>query len=103
MISFFIPASATLKTSSLDGDEGVRKISCYSAGASCSNLLYNGINIATFNVNNSIDIEFNSYYGFPKLSDFSVESSANISVTILVDILPYSNTKDDYITLRSAT
>ena len=103
MINFFIPSSPTVITASLDGDEGVRKISCYSTGSTSSILLYKGINIATFNSNNNIDIEFNSYYGFPKLSDFSVEISANISASILVDILPYSNTKDDYITIRSAT
>ena len=102
MIHFFIPDSATPITVSLDGDEAVRKISCYSTGLSSSNLLYKGNNIATFNSNNNIDIEFNSYYGFPKLSDFSVEINANISVSILVDILPYSNTKDDYLTTRSA-
>ena len=103
MIHFFIPGSATPINASLDGDEAVRKILCYSTGSIASNLLYKGEIIATFNSNNNIDIEFNSYYGFPKLSDFSVEISANIFATILVDILPYGNTKDDYITTRSAT
>lgn len=103
MIHFYIPGFSTLITTSLDGDEAVRRILCYSSGSSPSNLLYKGENIATFNVNNNIDIEFESYYGFPKISDFSLEISANISVSILIDVLPYSNTKNDYITTRSST
>lgn len=102
MIHFFIPSSSTLITSALDGDEAVRRILCYSTGSS-SNLLYKGLNIATFNSNNNIDIEFESYYGFPKLSDFSLEVPPNISVIVLVDVLPYSDSTDDYITTRSST
>lgn len=103
MISFFIPASATTYISALDGDEGVRRILCYSTGSSSSNLLYKGNIIASFNSNNNINIEFESYYGFPKLSDFSLEVSANISALVLVDVLPYSESTDDYIITRSAT
>lgn len=103
MISFFIPGSSTLITSALDGNEAVRRILCYSTGSSSSNLLYKGGNIASFNSNNNIDIEFESYYGFPKLSDFSLEVSPDISVTVLVDVLPYSDSTDDYITTRSST
>lgn len=103
MINFFIRGSSTLITSALDGDEAVRRILCYSTASSSSNFLYKGNIIASFNVNNNIDIEFESYYGFPKLSDFSLEVAPNVSVSVLVDILPYSNTKDDYITTRSAT
>lgn len=103
MIHFFIPGSSTLITSALDGDEAVRRILCYSSGTSSSNLVYKGVNIGTFNSNNNINIEFESYYGFPKLSDFSVEVSPNISVMVLVDVLPYSDSTDDYITTRSST
>lgn len=103
MIHFFIPASATTYISTLDGDEGVRRILCYSTGSSSSNLLYKGENIAAFNSNNSINIEFESYYGFPKLSDFSLEVAANISAEVLVDVLPYSESTDDYIITRSCT
>nr|DAV42032.1 MAG TPA: hypothetical protein [Caudoviricetes sp.] len=103
MIHFFIPASSTTITTALDGEEAVRRILCYSTDASSSNLLYKGNNIATFNSNNNINIEFESYYGFPKLSDFSLEVSANISATILVDVLPYSDVTDDYIITRSST
>jgi UDP-N-acetylglucosamine pyrophosphorylase len=103
MIHFFIPASSTVITHALDGDEAVRRILCYSTGPSSSNLLYKGENIATFNSNNNINIEFESYYGFPKISDFSLEVSSNISAIVLVDVLPYSDSTDDYITTRSAT
>lgn len=103
MINFFIPGSSTKINTALDGEEGVRRILCYSSGSSSSNLLYKGENIATFNSNNNIDIEFESYFGFPKLSDFSLEVSANISASILVDVVPYSDTTDDYIERRSIT
>lgn len=103
MIHFFIPALSTINNSTLDGDEAVRRILCYSNGSSVSNLLYKGENIATFNSNNNINIEFESYYGFPRLSDFSLEVSANISAIVLVDVLPYSDPTDDYIITRSST
>lgn len=103
MIHFFIPASGTTYISALDGDEAVRRILCYSTGSSSSNLLYKGESIATFNSNNNINIEFESYYGFPKLSDFSLEVSADISALVLVDVLPYSESTDDYIITRSGT
>lgn len=103
MIHFFIPALSTINIYALDGDEAVRRILCYSNGTSSSNLLYKGENIATFNSNNSINIEFESYYGFPKLSDFSLEVSDNISSTVLVDVLPYSDTTDNYIETRSVS
>lgn len=101
MIHFYVPALTATYISALDGEEAVRRILCYSTGSSSSNLLYKGENIATFNSNNNINIEFESYYGFPKLSDFSLEVSANISATVLVDVLPYSESTDDYIITRS--
>lgn len=103
MINFFIPSSSTTNTTAIVGEEGVRRILCWSTGTSSSNLLYKGQNIATFNNNNNIDIEFESYFGFPKLSDFSLEVSANISASILVDVVPYSDTTDDYIERRPIT
>lgn len=103
MINFFIPDSSTTITTALEGEEGVRRILCYSSGSSSSNLLYKGLNIATFNSNNNIDIEFESHFGFPKISDFSLEVSANISASILVDVVPYSDTADDYIERRPIT
>lgn len=103
MVHFYIPSSSSLYISGLTGDEGIRRILCYSSGASVSNLLYKGEVIATFNNNNSIDIDFKSYYGFPKLSDFSVEVSPNTSISILADIVPYSVSTNDYIEIREIT
>ena len=103
MVHFYMPASSSLITIGLTGDDGTRRILCYSTGASTSNLLYKGELIATFNNNNNIDIDFKSYYGFPKLSDFSIEISPNVSVSILADIVPYSVSADDYIEIREVT
>lgn len=100
MIHFFIPASSSVYISGLTGDEGIRRILCYSSGVSSSNLLYKGDIIATFNNNASIDIDFKSYYGFPKLSDFSIEAATNASISILVDTVPYTVDTDDYIENR---
>lgn len=100
MVHFYIPASSSLMISGLTGDDGIRRILCYSSATSTSNLLYKGEIIATFNNNNNIDIDFKSYYGFPKLSDFSIETPPNISVTILADIVPYSVNTNDYIETR---
>ena len=90
MVHFYIPPSSSVIISGLTGDEGVRRILCYSSGALSSNLLYKNITIGTFNNNSCIDIDFKSYYGFPKLSDFSIESSPNMTILILADIDPYS-------------
>lgn len=103
MIHFFIPASATTYISELDGDEGVRRILCYATASPSSSLLYKGENIAVFNINNNINIEFESYYGFPKISDFSLEVAANVSAIVLVDVVPYSESTDNYIETRSVS
>lgn len=100
MVHFYIPPSSSVYIGSLTGDEGIRRILCYSSGESISNLLYNGITIGTFNNNSCIDIEFESYYGFPKLSDFSIEAASNTAISILADIVPYSVSADDYIETR---
>ena len=103
MVHFYIPASSSVIISGLTGDEGIRRILCYSSGQSVSNLLYKGEIIANFNNNNNTDIDFKGYYGFPKLSDFSVEISPNVTVTILADIVPYSVSKNDYFETREVT
>lgn len=103
MVHFYIPASSSITISGLTGDEGIRRILCYSSGTSSSNLLYKGIPIATFNNNSCIDIDFKSYYGFPKVSDFSIEAPPDITILILVDIVPYSVSADDYIETREVT
>ena len=103
MVHFYIPASTSIFTAGLTGDDGIRRILCYSTGASSSNLLYKGNIIATFNNSNNINIDFKSYYGFPKLSDFSIEPSPGSTVLILADIVPYSVSTDDYIETREVT
>lgn len=103
MVHFYIPASSSTYISGLTGDDGIRRILCYSTASLPSSLLYKGLLIATFNNNNNIDIDFESYYGFPKLSDFSIEIPPNISVSILADIVPYSVNADDYIETREVT
>lgn len=103
MINFFIPATSSISINNLTGDEGVRRILCYASSSSTSNLLYNGNIIGTFNSNNNINIDFESYYGFPKLSDLSIEMTPNVSAVILVDVVPYSDTTDKYIETREVS
>ena len=103
MVHFYISPSPSVMISGLTGDEGIRRILCYSSGQSTSNLLYKGIAIGYFNNNSCIDIDFKSYYGFPKLSDFSIEASPNMTILILADTVPDSVTADDYIETREVT
>ena len=103
MINFYIPATSSISTNELTGEEGVRRIMCYSSNSSTSNLLYNGNVIGTFSSNNNINIDFESYYGFPRLSDLAIEVPPNNSVSVLVDVVPYSDTTDNYIEIRSVS
>lgn len=103
MINFYIPATSSITINNLTGEEGVRRIMCYSSNSSISNLLYNGNVIGTFSSNNNINIDFESYYGFPRLSDLAIEAAPNNSVSVLVDVVPYSDTTDNYIEIRSVS
>lgn len=103
MISFYIPSTSSITINNLTGEEGVRRIMCYSSDSSTSNLLYNGNVIGSFSSNNNINIDFESYYGFPRLSDLAIEAVPNNSVSVLVDVVPYSDTTDDYIEIRSVS
>ena len=103
MINFFIPATSSITVNNLTGEEGVRRIVCYSSDSSTSNLLYNGNIIGTFSSNNNINIDFESYYGFPILSDLAIEAAPNNSIVVLVDVMPYSDTTDNYIETRSVS
>lgn len=103
MIHFFISASSSLTTVNLTGEEGVRRILVYSTGSSSSNFLYKSEIIGSFNANNNIDIDFESYYGFPKLSNFSLEITPNNSVSVIVDVVPYSDSIDDYMESREVS
>ena len=79
---------------SLQGDYGVRRIICTSSSAECSTLEINGNIIACFNSSNSLELKFDSYHGFPKLSAFSVFQFG--FGTILVDTLPLGPINNDY-------
>lgn len=103
MIHFFISATSSLTNVNLTGEEGVRRILVYSTGSSSSNFLYKGEIIASFNLSNNIDIDFESYYGFPKLSNFSLEIAPNLSVSVIVDVVPYSDSIDDYMESREVS
>lgn len=80
----------------LKGDEGVRRIICYSISSLHSNLKYKNNIIAYFNVAKPIDITFESYYGFPRISDFSFELDKNESINVLIDTVPSSDVSDNY-------
>lgn len=78
----------------LTGEEGVRRIICSSTDVQTSRLEVNGNVIACFNSNSILEITFESYYGYPKLSDFSVFQFG--FGTLLVDTVPYSPVSHDY-------
>lgn len=79
---------------SLQGDYGVRRIICTSTEEQSSRLELNGSVIACFNRSNSLELKFDSYYGFPKLSNFSVFQFG--FVAILVDTVPLAPINNDY-------
>lgn len=79
---------------SLNGDYGVRRIICTSTAEQASTLELNGNVIACFNRNNSLELKFDSYHGFPKLSNFSV---FQIGIgAVLVDVVPIAPINNDY-------
>ena len=79
---------------SLQGDYGVRRIICTSTEEQGSSLELNGNVIAYFNKNNSLELKFDSYHGFPKLSSFSVFQFGFGAV--LVDTVPLAPINNDY-------
>ena len=64
MVHFYIPPSSSVIISGLTGDEGVRRILCYSSGALSSNLLYKNITIGTFNNNSCIELILKAIMAF---------------------------------------
>lgn len=94
MIVFNFTATGDGEVFNMSGDFGVRRIICTSNSAASSSLQNNDKLIAFFNSQNSIDITFESYYGYPKLSDFIVNQFGYGS--ILVDIVPESPVNDNY-------
>lgn len=79
---------------SLQGDYGVRRIICTSTSEQCSSLELNGNVIGYFNRSNSLELKFDSYHGFPKLSNFSVFQFGLGAV--LVDNVPLAPINNDY-------
>lgn len=94
MIFFNIQADEQGGIFSLNGDYGVRRIICTSNSEQPSTLELNGNVIAYFNRNNSLELKFDSYYGFPKLSNFSVFQFG--FGAILVDTVPLAPINNDY-------
>lgn len=79
---------------SLQGDYGVRRIICTSTSEQSSRLELNGNVIACFNRSNSLELKFDTYHGFPNLSNFSV---FQIGIgAILVDTVPLAPINNDY-------
>nr|DAX02233.1 MAG TPA: hypothetical protein [Bacteriophage sp.] len=94
MIRWKIEYNATGKH--LKGEAGVRRLICYSKSPTHSNLKYKGDIIAFFDSSTPIDITFESYYGFPRISDFSFELDQSTSIIVLIDTVPYSDVSDNY-------
>lgn len=94
MIFFNMQADEQGQFFSLNGDYGVRRIICTSTSEKSSCLEINGNVIAWFNSSNSLELKFDSYHGFPKLSKFSVFQYGYGSV--LVDTVPLAPINTDY-------
>lgn len=94
MIFFNIYSDEQGQIFSLNGDYGVRRIICTSNSEQDSTLELNGDVIACFNRNNSLELKFDSYHGFPKLSNFSV-FQFGLGV-VLVDTVPLAPINKDY-------
>ena len=94
MLFFNMMADEQGQLFSLQGDYGVRRIICTSTEAQVSRLELNGNVIACFNCNNSVELKFDSYHGFPKLSKFSV-FQFGLGV-VLVDTVPLAPINNDY-------
>lgn len=94
MLYFNMQADEQGQIFSLNGDYGVRRIICTSTSEQGSSLELNGNVIAYFNRNNSLELKFDSYHGFPKLSNFSVYQFGFGAV--LVDTVPIAPINKDY-------
>ena len=94
MIYFNMQADQQGNLFSLQGDYGVRRIICTSTAEQGSRLELNGNVIGCFNSSNSLELKFDSYYGFPKLSNFSVFQFG--FGVVLVDTVPLAPINNDY-------
>lgn len=94
MIVFNFNATSSGEMFNMSGDFGVRRIICTSNSSTSSLLLNNDKMISFFNSGNTADITFESYYGYPKLSDFAVNQFGYGA--ILVDVVPESPVNENY-------
>ena len=94
MFCFNMQADDQGQIFSLQGDYGVRRIICTSTSEQGSRLELNGNVIGCFNSSNSLELKFDSYHGFPKLSNFSVFQFGLGAV--LVDTVPFAPINIDY-------
>lgn len=101
MIFFNIQCDEQGEFYNLNGDYGVRRIICTSNSEQGSTLELNGNIIAFFNRNNSLELKFDSYHGFPMLSNFSVYQFG--SGALLVDTVPLAPINNDYFEEGEAT
>ena len=94
MILFNIQSSEQGSYYHLHGDYAVRRIICTSTAAQTSTLESNGTTIGCYNRDESLEISFESYYGFPKLSELSIYQYG--FGAIAVDIVPYGPYNEKY-------
>lgn len=94
MIVFNFNATSSGKNFNMSGDFGVRRIICTSNNSASSSIQNDGKIIGFFNSGNTVDITFESYYGYPKLSDFIVNQFGYGA--ILVDVVQESLVNENY-------
>ena len=94
MIVFNFNSTDSGEVFNMSGDFGVRRIICTSNSSLSSSLQCDDKIITFFNNQNKADITFESYYGYPKLSDFVVNQFGYGS--ILVDVVPERPVNDNY-------
>lgn len=100
MILFNIQSSEQGSYYYLYGDYAIRRIICTSTAAQSSTLEINATVIGCFNRDSPFEITFESYYGFPKLSDISIFQYGFGSIA--VDIVPRSTYNENYFKIGEA-
>lgn len=93
-INGYIKKSTPVKL--LDKKLPVRRIRVNSSTSSVF-IMYDKNYLAGYH--NNINLSFNSYYGYPDLSHFIIETSSESAyVIVLVDIIPTSDINEEYFT-----
>ena len=100
MILFNIQSSEQGSYYYLHGDYAVRRIICTSTASQTSTLESKGTTIGCFNQDSPFEISFESYYGYPKLSDLSIFQYGYGAIA--VDIVPHSPSNDNYFEIGEA-